>query len=129
MSMADAEGPLSALAGMMGVEQRLCALQVWDLRAKRSVHTLTEQYQVTAVAFAEAGDQVGCCICAFIPPGIRPLCCQRGQPRCAISPPVVSICRIASVPLWLCRMWQVNFAKREPMRTDAWSAGQKGPVG
>jgi hypothetical protein len=32
--------------------------QVWDLRAKRSVQTLNEEYQVTAVAFAEAGDQV-----------------------------------------------------------------------
>ena len=35
-----------------------CAAQLWDLRAKRSVHTLQETYQVTAVAFAEAGDQV-----------------------------------------------------------------------
>lgn len=32
--------------------------QLWDLRAKRSVHTLGEQYQVLAVAFGEEGDQV-----------------------------------------------------------------------
>lgn len=33
-------------------------VQVWDLRAKRSVQTFSENYQVVAVAFAEAGDQV-----------------------------------------------------------------------
>ena len=33
-------------------------LQVWDLRSKRSVSTFTEQYQVTSVAFSDAGDQV-----------------------------------------------------------------------
>jgi hypothetical protein len=32
--------------------------QVWDLRVKRSVQTLPEKYQVCAVAFSEAGDQV-----------------------------------------------------------------------
>lgn len=32
--------------------------QLWDLRSKRSVHTLGEQYQVLAVAFGEEGDQV-----------------------------------------------------------------------
>lgn len=38
-------------------------LQVWDMRQKRSVKTFMEQYQVTAVAFAEAGDQVRGCAC------------------------------------------------------------------
>ena len=33
-------------------------MQLWDLRSKRSVHTLSEQYQVLAVAFGEEGDQV-----------------------------------------------------------------------
>ena len=33
-------------------------VQLWDLRSKRSIQTFTEQYQVVAVAFAEAGDQV-----------------------------------------------------------------------
>lgn len=32
--------------------------KVWDLRQRRSVKTYTEQYQITAVAFAEAGDQI-----------------------------------------------------------------------
>ena len=32
--------------------------QVWDLRVKRSVQTLPEKYQVCAVAFSDAGDQV-----------------------------------------------------------------------
>lgn len=32
--------------------------KLWDLRSKRSVHTLGEQYQVLAVAFGEEGDQV-----------------------------------------------------------------------
>lgn len=32
--------------------------KVWDLRVKRSVQTLPEKYQVCAVAFADAGDQV-----------------------------------------------------------------------
>ena len=42
-------------------------LQVWDLRVKRSVQTFEGKYQVLAVAFAEAGDQVrvlgGPCVC------------------------------------------------------------------
>lgn len=33
-------------------------LQVWDQRAKRSVVTFKDKYQVTSVAFADAGDQV-----------------------------------------------------------------------
>ena len=32
--------------------------QVWDQRAKRSVITFQDKYQVTSVAFADAGDQV-----------------------------------------------------------------------
>jgi Prp8 binding protein len=32
--------------------------KVWDMRVKRSVQTLPEKYQVCAVAFADAGDQV-----------------------------------------------------------------------
>ena len=36
--------------------QNLC--QVWDQRAKRSVMTFKDRYQVTSVAFADAGDQV-----------------------------------------------------------------------
>ena len=36
----------------------MCVRQVWDVRQKRSVQTLTERYQVTAVAWADAGDQV-----------------------------------------------------------------------
>mmetsp|Transcript_15482 Transcript_15482/g.46734 ORF Transcript_15482/g.46734 Transcript_15482/m.46734 type:complete len:289 (+) Transcript_15482:358-1224(+) len=32
--------------------------KVWDMRVKRSVQTLPETYQVCAVAFADAGDQV-----------------------------------------------------------------------
>ncbi|KAK9814586.1 hypothetical protein WJX72_008235 [[Myrmecia] bisecta] len=32
--------------------------KLWDLRVKRSVKTFTEQYQVCAVAFADAGDQI-----------------------------------------------------------------------
>lgn len=34
------------------------AARVWDLRTKRSVRTFSERYQVLAVEFAEAGDQV-----------------------------------------------------------------------
>ena len=37
---------------------RLTCAQLWDLRAKRSAHTMSEDYQILAVAFAEAGDQV-----------------------------------------------------------------------
>ena len=37
---------------------RLTCTQLWDLRAKRSAHTMAEDYQILAVAFAEAGDQV-----------------------------------------------------------------------
>ncbi len=33
-------------------------MQLWDLRAKRSAQTMTEDYQILAVAFAEAGDQI-----------------------------------------------------------------------
>lgn len=33
-------------------------MQLWDLRAKRSAHTMSEDYQILAVAFAEAGDQI-----------------------------------------------------------------------
>ena len=33
-------------------------LQVWDLRAKRSVQTMSEDYQILSVAFSEAGDQI-----------------------------------------------------------------------
>lgn len=36
----------------------LCWLQVWDIRMKKSVHTMEDRYQVTAVAFSDAGDQV-----------------------------------------------------------------------
>lgn len=32
--------------------------RVWDLRSKRSVRTFTEKYQILAVEFAEAGDQI-----------------------------------------------------------------------
>ena len=32
--------------------------QVWDMRVKRSVHTFTGKYQVLAVCFGDAGDQV-----------------------------------------------------------------------
>ena len=32
--------------------------QVWDLRAKRSVQTMSEDYQILSVAFSEAGDQI-----------------------------------------------------------------------
>lgn len=35
-----------------------CSAKLWDLRAKRSAHTFSENYQVVAVAFAEGGDQV-----------------------------------------------------------------------
>ena len=42
---------------------------MWDLRVKRSVQTFEGKYQVLAVAFAEAGDQVrllgGPCECLF----------------------------------------------------------------
>ena len=31
---------------------------MWDQRAKRSVITFQDKYQVTSVAFADAGDQV-----------------------------------------------------------------------
>ena len=34
------------------------AVQLWDLRAKRSAHTMSEEYQILAVAFGEAGDQI-----------------------------------------------------------------------
>ena len=33
-------------------------VQLWDLRAKRSAHTMSEDYQILAVAFGEAGDQI-----------------------------------------------------------------------
>ncbi len=33
-------------------------VQLWDLRAKRSAHTMSEEYQILAVAFGEAGDQI-----------------------------------------------------------------------
>ena len=36
--------------------QRL--LQVWDLRSKRSVQTLTDNFQILSVCFGDAGDQV-----------------------------------------------------------------------
>lgn len=36
------------------------SVKVWDMRHKRSVQTLKEQYQVTSVAFSDAGDQVYC---------------------------------------------------------------------
>jgi Prp8 binding protein len=32
--------------------------QLWDLRVKGSVKTFSEDYQVTAVAFADASDKV-----------------------------------------------------------------------
>eukprot|EP00803_Ostreobium_quekettii_P009593 evm.model.scf_279.1 EVM.evm.TU.scf_279.1 scf_279:83-3694(+) len=35
-----------------------CTSKVWDLRVKRSIQTLQENYQITAVAFSDAGDQV-----------------------------------------------------------------------
>ena len=35
-------------------------IQVWDMRVKRSVQTFTGKYQVLAVAFSDAGDQVRC---------------------------------------------------------------------
>ena len=41
-----------------GAIERTCVPQVWDLRVKRSVQTLPEKYQVCAVAFSDAGDQV-----------------------------------------------------------------------
>ena len=33
-------------------------VQLWDLRAKRSAHTMSEDYQILSVAFGEAGDQI-----------------------------------------------------------------------
>ena len=41
-----------------GLMDDAATLQVWDLRVKRSVQTFEGKYQVLAVAFAEAGDQV-----------------------------------------------------------------------
>jgi len=35
-----------------------CTVRLWDLRAKRSVRKLSEPFQVTAVAFSAAGDQI-----------------------------------------------------------------------
>ena len=51
---------LCAVFQIFGVQilKEMLLLQVWDLRHKRSVVTMTEQYQVTSVAFSEAGDQV-----------------------------------------------------------------------
>ena len=37
--------------------------KLWDLRQKRSVRSFTEPYQILAVEFAEAGDQV--CVCVW----------------------------------------------------------------
>lgn len=42
----------------MGTADSWC-LQVWDLRVRRSIQTLTEDFQILAVAFGDAGDQVG----------------------------------------------------------------------
>ena len=33
-------------------------MQIWDLRSKRSVQTLTDSFQVLSVCFADAGDSV-----------------------------------------------------------------------
>ncbi|KAF5833706.1 WD40 repeat-like protein [Dunaliella salina] len=35
-----------------------CTCKIWDFRTKRSVSTLREKFQVTAVTFSEAGNQV-----------------------------------------------------------------------
>lgn len=35
-----------------------CTAKLWDMRAKKSVSTFQERFQVTSVAFAEAGDQI-----------------------------------------------------------------------
>lgn len=33
-------------------------MQIWDLRAKRSVQTLEDEFQVLSVCMSDAGDQV-----------------------------------------------------------------------
>ena len=33
-------------------------MQIWDLRCKRSVQTLEDQYQILSVCFGDEGDQV-----------------------------------------------------------------------
>lgn len=51
-------------------------VQVWDMRVKRSIQTFTGKYQILAVAFSDAGDQVRlgsrCCAASSSaqPPGI-----------------------------------------------------------
>uniref|UniRef100_A0A7S0S261 Anaphase-promoting complex subunit 4 WD40 domain-containing protein n=1 Tax=Chlamydomonas leiostraca TaxID=1034604 RepID=A0A7S0S261_9CHLO len=35
-----------------------CTAKLWDMRTKKSVSTFNEKFQVTAAAFAEAGDQI-----------------------------------------------------------------------
>lgn len=33
-------------------------MQIWDLRCKRSVQTLEDEYQILSVCFGDEGDQV-----------------------------------------------------------------------
>ncbi len=47
-------------------------MQVWDMRAKRSVQTLQEKYQIASVAFADGGDQVGASSSTAPPPPPSP---------------------------------------------------------
>ena len=51
----------AAIAGCPGASAcsyRCCGMQIWDLRSKRSVQTLTDSFQVLSVCFADAGDSV-----------------------------------------------------------------------
>lgn len=42
-------------------DSSLVSNQVWDMRVKRSVQTFSGKYQVLAVCFGDAGDQVWHC--------------------------------------------------------------------
>jgi Prp8 binding protein len=61
-------------------------LQVWDMRVKRSVQTLPEKYQVCAVAFADAGDQVSKRLCFACDCAPGPGCSCPGASSCDMPP-------------------------------------------
>ena len=73
------------------------ALQLWDLRSKRSIKTFTEKYQILAVAFADAGDQV-CLIAPELPDmHVRMLCVTAAAAYCVLSQQAV--CCLGSMQL------------------------------
>jgi len=68
---------LHAVPEQHGHQTQQC-IQVWDMRVKRSVQTFTGKYQVLAVAFGDAGDQVcsGSHCCAASSSAQLPCICE-----------------------------------------------------